>query len=412
MLDGRLEITKTIGGERALLAVHERGEFTGDLSLVTRRSVTADARALVDLRLCRIAQADFHRVMAELPGVAAVVFRATAGRSAELDATLQQSARLTALGTLAAGLAHELGNPASAAVRAAGQLEDALGRLEALTAELSSRGVPGDAVARGGRILAASGPAVPAGALARADAEDALAAWLGARGVVEPEVLAGELADAGLDVGVAEELLAAARPADGEGLGVLLRWLAAAAEARALAGELRGAARRVSELVAAMRGYTRLDEAPVQDVDLAEALGTTLGVLAARLGPGIEVERDIDPSLPPVPGRGAELNQVWTVLLDNALDAMGGGGVLRLAVRREGDSAVVEVGDTGRGVPPEVGGRVFEPFFTTKDVGEGAGLGLDAARRIVVVRHGGDLTFTSRPGDTRFRVTLPLRGLP
>jgi signal transduction histidine kinase len=168
----------------------------------------------------------------------------------------------------------------------------------------------------------------------------------------------------------------------------------------------------VSELVATMRGYTRLDEAPVHDVDLAAALETTLGVLGARLGPSIVVERDFDPGLAPVPARAAELNQVWTALLENALDAMGGEGVLRLATRREGERAVVEVGDSGPGVPREIGQRVFEPFFTTKEVGRGAGLGLDAARRIVVVRHGGELGFTSRPGDTRFIAALPLDGPP
>ncbi len=168
----------------------------------------------------------------------------------------------------------------------------------------------------------------------------------------------------------------------------------------------------MSELVATMRGYTRLDEAPVQDVDLAAALETTLEVLGARLGPQIVVERDFDPRLPAVPARGGELNQVWTALLDNALDAMGDRGVLRLSTRLEGSRAVVEVGDSGPGVPAEIGRRVFEPFFTTKDVGQGAGLGLDAAHRIVVVRHGGDLTFTSQPGDTRFVVALPLTGPP
>ncbi len=413
VLAGRLEVAKTIGGERTLLAVHGRGEFTGDLSLITRRSVTADARALEDVRLCRIAAADFHRVMTDLPDVAAVVFRATAGRGAELDATLQQSARMAALGTLAAGLAHELGNPAAAAARAAGQLEDALGRVEGATAQLAALGLPGDAVARAGALL---GPLELDGrdALARADAEDALAERLAACGVRGPSALAGELVDAGLDAGAVAALVAAPGEGvalDGERAEALLRWVAAAADARALAGELRDAAHRVSELVATMRGYTRLDEAPVQEVDLAEAVETTLGVLGARLGPGIVVERDFDRALPPVPARGAELNQVWTVLLDNALDAMGERGVLRVATRREGARALVEIRDSGPGVPEELGARILEPFFTTKDVGQGAGLGLDAARRIVAVRHGGELSFRSRPGDTRFTVALPLAGL-
>jgi signal transduction histidine kinase len=173
--------------------------------------------------------------------------------------------------------------------------------------------------------------------------------------------------------------------------------------------DIEDAGNRVSSLVAAAKQYSQLDRAPHQDTDLHAGLDATLVMLSAKVGPGIDVVKDYDRSLPLVPGYPAELNQVWTNLIVNALDAMGGSGTLTLRTYRDGDCAVVEVGDTGPGIPAEIRRRVFEPFFTTKPVGQGTGLGLDVSWRIVVNRHGGDLRLTSEPGDTRFRVLVPLK---
>ncbi|MFD7659645.1 sensor histidine kinase, partial [Actinosynnema sp. NPDC059797] len=191
-----------------------------------------------------------------------------------------------------------------------------------------------------------------------------------------------------------------------------VRWLAYTVETETLMNEVEDAANRISALVGAAKQYSQVDRAPFQVVDVHELLDSTLVMLGGKLGDGVRVVKDYDRALPPLPAHAAELNQVWTNLVDNAVAAMGGRGTLTVRTARDGDHLLVEVGDTGTGIPPEVQGRIFEPFFTTKAVGEGTGLGLDITWRIVVERHGGDLRVESRPGDTRFLVRLPLSGGP
>ena len=410
VLEGRVRITKRIGGEESTLAVHGRGEFTGDVSLITGRRQAADARAVGPSRACRIAAEDFARVMAENPAVAGVVFRAVAGRVEELGAQMHQRARLVALGTMSAGLAHELNNPAAAASRAASRLGETLRELRGLALALGEH----DLTTKQRNLLtsaldaAATNSDAPADVLAplvRSDREDELAAWLDSRGVEDAWDLAPTLMEAGLDEEALEEILGRLGfPA----AAVALAWLASTLEAEGYAKEVARATAQVSGLVDTMKQYTYMDQAPLQDVDLSESLESTLAVLGHRFERGVEVVRDYAADLPRIPARGGELNEVWTNLLDNALDAVGGYGTIRVRAAREGDRVLVEIGDDGPGIPEEIRDRVFEPFFTTKGAGEGTGLGLDTARRVVVNGHGGDLRFSSEPGDTRFQVRLPV----
>ncbi|WP_214403464.1 sensor histidine kinase [Pseudonocardia lacus] len=239
------------------------------------------------------------------------------------------------------------------------------------------------------------------------DREDALADWLADHDVDHDWTIAPALAAAGVDTAWCERV-AAVLP--GPALGAGLEWAAGAVSVAALLAEVEDSTRRVSELVAAVKSYSQMDRASLQYVDVVEGIDSTLVMLGHKIGPGVEVVRAYGADVPRVEAHAGELNQVWTSIVDNALDAMDGTGTLRVATGTEGDDVVVEISDTGPGMAPEVAARAFEAFFTTKDVGEGTGLGLDTARRIVVDRHGGRIDIDSRPGRTVLRVRIPLRG--
>jgi len=351
---------------------------------------------LVDL-LC--AQRDLQRKVLRQ-------FAPVIGRFTSLE---QNRERLASLGTMAAGLAHELNNPAAAIKRASAEMDQALGVLGSVMARLVESGVERDAAERLiglQREAVARAEAVgPLGALDAADAEDELLERLEDMGVSEPWRVAEPLAAVGID----EAWLRSVADDAGPALDAALDWVAASLNARNLASEIRESADRMSALVGAVKTYAYMDRGDTVEVDLHEGLEMTLVVLGHKLKhTAIKVERDFDRGLPKATVRGSELNQVWTNLLDNAIDALDGSGTITLTTRREGDCARIEVADDGPGIAPEVRDRVFDPFFTTKDVGAGTGLGLDTARRIVVDRHGGSLAVESAPGRTVFRVTLPL----
>jgi signal transduction histidine kinase len=237
------------------------------------------------------------------------------------------------------------------------------------------------------------------------DREDRLGEWLEDHQVADGWDLAPVLVQAGLAETYLERVAAAV---DGTNLENAVRWLTCGVESEILMGEIQDSTTRVSTLIAAAKQYSQMDRAPYQIVDVHELLDSTLTMLAPKLGDGIEVTREYDRSLPPIPAYAAELNQVWTNLVDNAIGAMGGSGRLTIRTSRDDDFLAVEIGDTGPGVPEEIRSRIFEPFFTTKPFGEGTGLGLDISWRIVVNKHHGDLKLESVPGNTRFIVRLPL----
>jgi signal transduction histidine kinase len=320
-----------------------------------------------------------------------------------------QRERLLALGSLSAGLTHELNNPAAAAVRATSALRErvagmrhklgliAAGPYDRAALETLVR-LQEDATER-----VSKAPAL--GPMETSDREDEIGDWLEAHGIAGGWELAPTFVQGGLDIDWLEQVVATV---DGPTLEGAMRWLNYTVETELLMNEIEDSTTRISVLVGAAKQYSQLDRAPYQVVDVHELLDSTLMMMSRKLGDGITVVKDYDRSLPHIPVYAAELNQVWTNLIDNAVSAMGGHGTLTVRTALDRDQLLVEIGDTGPGVPPELRERIFEPFFTTKPVGEGTGLGLDISWRIIVNKHHGDLRVESVPGDTRFRVRLPL----
>ena len=415
ILDGELRITKkTADGGEAVLNVYTPGTFFAEVPLLAGSPFMASGRALTDCRMFLIPNELFRHLLSENAAFSDEILQTMAERVQILQSVAGQRERLDSLGTLAAGLAHELNNPASATRRSAEDLGQDFARLRSLGWRLAHAAARGeldpsalDALERSVARISDTQPSTTLGTLEESEREEELAVWLEEQGLDDAWELAPTFVGAGLGAGALEafaESVPAGVRADA------LRYLGAVIGVSGLLEEVEKSAGRVSEMVRTMEGYSYMDRAPLQDVDVNRSLKDTLTVLGYKLG-GIEVGREFDPDLPPVVGYGGELNQVWTALLDNAIDAVGGrDGRIGLRTTCERDRVLVEVSDDGPGIPAAIRGRIFEPFFTTKDVGSGTGLGLDVGYRIVVGRHGGDIHVVSEPGATRFEVRLPVNG--
>lgn len=316
---------------------------------------------------------------------------------------------MSTLGTLATGVAHELNNPAAATGRAAEQLRDAFARLEEayLIRDQISFAPAAHAmlVELEQQARAAAGKPDELDGLARSDRESAIEAWLDAHQVEDSWRIAPALVAAKIDDPLLER---AAANMEKPALNAVLAWVGAAYPVHALAYEIGQGSHRISEIVGALKSYSYLGQAPVQAVDIHEGLNNTLIMLRSKMKSGVPVNREFSTDLGEVLAYGSELNQVWTNLLDNAVDAMGGQGAITVRTRGDGDWAVVEIEDDGPGIPSELLPRIFDPFFTTKEPGKGIGLGLSTSYSIVTEKHGGRMTAGSRPGMTRFVVHLPL----
>jgi signal transduction histidine kinase len=320
-----------------------------------------------------------------------------------------QRERLLALGSLSAGLTHELNNPAAAAVRATAALRERVAGMRHKLGMIAAGSWDRTTLVTLIRLQEEAADRVPKAQaltpLEASDREDAIADWLDERGCRDAWQLAPTFVAAGLDTDWLDHVEAAVDPGT---LDSALRWLNYTVDTELLMNEIEDSTTRVSTLVGAAKQYSQLDRAPYQVVDVHELLDSTLLMLSGKFPPGITVVKDYDRGVPQIPAYAGELNQVWTNLIDNAVSAMGETGVLTVRTGLDRESVFVEFGDTGPGIPPEIRGRIFEPFFTTKAVGEGTGLGLDITWRIVVNKHHGDITVESVPGDTRFRVRLPV----
>ena len=324
-----------------------------------------------------------------------------------IESTARQHGSLLTLGTLAAGLAHELNNPASAASRSVDAVQDAGAAVLASLRALAAAGLAADRFVALDELRAElQAPSVPLSPLVRADREQDVATWLARHAVPDEWVLAARLVAAGADVAWCDRV---ATDVPAPVLAPGLAWVAHTQEVASLLAETKESVHRISELVTAVRSYSQVDRATTRDVDVVEGIESTLVVLGHKLHDGVTVVRDYGTTGQLIEAYPGELNQVWTNLIDNALDAMAGSGELRIGTRVDGDDVVVEVADTGPGMSAEVAARAFEAFFTTKDVGKGSGLGLDIARRVVVERHTGSIEVDSRPGCTVMRVRLPIR---
>ena len=412
LLEGSLDLVRRIGQEETVLATMQvPGQWAGGFRAWDENGVyMGSGRATRPGRAFRITAERFGAHANEWFPFAVHLLKGLIMTARRIESNARQREALVALGTLAAGLAHEINNPASAAVRAIGALresnDDVLGALHQLAAEsiTAEQFVALDELRRG----VGGGPALTGAALA--EREETLSTWLEDHRIDREWVIAPALAAAGADVDWCERAVTVVG-GEGPALQAGLEWMASALTTTTLIAEAQDSTRRISELVAAVRSYSQLDRGTVQRVDVTEGLESTLVMLGHKLEPGVVVQRSYAEGLPQVEASPGELNQVWTNLIDNAIDAMGGSGELRVATHTDDQGVVIEIGDTGPGMTEEVAAHAFEPFFTTKEVGKGTGLGLDISRRIVVERHGGEITVDSRPGDTVVRVRLPLRGV-
>jgi signal transduction histidine kinase len=395
-------------GHAEPLKRHLAPTWIGAVSVITDEPTQLCIMAETDCRVALIDPDEFRRLALAQPPVHRRVMAAVGPVIGRLTAIEQNRERLASLGTMAAGLAHELNNPAAAAQRTATQLGETLeivnGALRAFVTKGIERDVAEQLLALHAEALAGAAGQTALDTLDAADAEDALTDRLDELGVPEPWKIAEPLAAAGIDDAWLTRVAELAGPAtDGA-----LRWVAASLSAEGLVAELKESTQRMSALVGAVKSYAYLDRGDLVVVDLHEGIEATLLILNHKLKQtAIEVTRHYDRTLPKLTVRGSELNQVWTNLLDNAIDALGQSGAIEIATRRDGTCAIVEITDDGPGIPDDVGQRVFDTFFTTKDVGQGTGLGLATALRIVAERHDGSLRFDSKPGRTTFRVSLP-----
>lgn len=412
LLEGAAVLSRRVGHEETVMGMMSTpGQWAGGFAAWDEHgNYLASARTEQPSRILRLPSAQLRRLSQRWFPFGLHFIDGLVNTVRRIEATARQREALVALGTLSAGLAHELNNPAAAATRAVDALRATSDqRLETL-ARLAAGGITAaqfTEVDRLRRRISDTDPGLDGMALA--DREDELADWLDDHDVERGWDLAPVLAGAGADLAWCDELAAAVPEGS---LAPAVEWVTASVSMNALLGEVKEATGRISALVAAVKSYSQMDRASLQVTDLVEGLESTLVMLGHKLGSGVRVERRFAADLPPVEAMAGELNQVWTNLVDNAIDAMGGTGTLTVSAAPDPDAdgwVVVEVADTGTGMPPEVAARAFEPFFTTKDVGKGTGLGLDISRRIVVERHSGEIAIEPGPGGTLVRVRLPVR---
>jgi signal transduction histidine kinase len=410
LLEGEVVVLVVTGAMTEPVHRQHAPTWMGAIGALTGEPLRAELRTATPCRIALIEAEEFRRLTFAHPAVHRRVMRQVQRISEFMTGIERNRDRLASLGQMAAGLAHELNNPAAAAQRAAAQLEEAMEAVTGAVARFVEAGVEREDAAvlieLQREAVGAMGTRTALDALDAADAEEALLARLEDLGVQDAWRYAESLAAAGVDERWIERLAAAAGPARD----AALRWVAATLTAQSLAGDLQESTRRLSDLVAAVKTYAYLDRGGVVEVDIHEGIEMTLKLLQHRLKhTSIEVVRRYDRELPRMTVYGSALNQVWTNLVVNAIDALGERGTITITTLRDGDCIEVHVEDDGPGIPPEVRERIFDAFVTTKDVGQGTGLGLTTAWQIVVDRHNGSLTVESEPGHTLFRVRMPIK---
>jgi len=405
ILDGQVQWRGEFGGETITILSKPR-DVTGTLPFSRMTQYTVTGRAVTELRLLKFPVKEFPDLVQKMPELTKRLVGLMSDRIRETTRIEQQRDRLVSLGKLSAGLAHELNNPASAATRAASQLRDTIKKIKNASQELGRRELTHAQKAEIEKLETAltQQDAPPPDALTISDLEDQIDSLFRSHGQNDLWQLASDLAHKGIKPETLQPLFTTLD--SGTARAALVR-IAASIEIANLLNEIESSTSRISDLVRAIKEYTYMDQSPVQNVDIVKSLETTLTILNHKLKKGVAVQRDYERIPLLVNSFGSELNQVWTNIIDNAIDAMHGKGELRVRTYRDDSCVVVEIADNGPGIPPDVQPHIFEPFFTTKGVGEGTGLGLDTVQRIVR-KHRGNINVNSKPGDTRFQVLLPL----
>ena len=404
-LEGQLQVRGELSGETVVIPV-KQGDVTGMLPFSRMKQFTVGAKAITDCRILRFPTSLFPELVQKMPELVQRLVGLMSDRIRETTRREQQRDRLASLGKLSAGLAHELNNPASAAKRATSQLRDILKKIRDASHELGRRDLSPAQKAEIEKLETAfvQSNEAPPDALTISDLEEQIDSLLRSHGQNDLWQMAADLARKNIKPEALESLFATL---DADTARAALVRIAASVEVATLLNEIESGTSRISDLVRAIKEYTYMDQTPLQNVDIVKSLETTLTILNHKLKHGIVVERDYQKIPLLVNSFGSELNQVWTNIIDNAIDAMGGEGKLQVRTYRDDNCVVVEVSDNGPGIPDEVRMHIFEPFFTTKAVGQGTGLGLDTVQRIVK-KHRGSIQVSSVPGQTRFQVWLPM----
>jgi signal transduction histidine kinase len=405
ILEGQMQSRGEFGGE-TIFFNSKTGDIGGVLPFSRMKFYTVSGRAITDSRILRFPSALFPQLIQKMPDLTQRLVSLMSDRIREATRVEQQRDRLAGLGKLSAGLAHELNNPASAARRATSQLRTTLKRIKDASHALGARDLTAAQKAEIEKLEASlvQQDGAPPDTLTISILEEEIDSWLRSHGQDDLWQLASDLAHKNVQPEALERLFATL---DADTARAALVRIAASMEIANLLNEIESSASRISDLVGAIKEYTYMDQSPVQNVDIARSLETTLTILHHKLKHGVTVQRDYQRVPFLVNSFGSELNQVWTNIIDNAIDAMGGKGELRVRTYREDNCVVVEIIDNGPGISEKVLPHIFEPFFTTKAVGQGTGLGLDTAKRIVR-KHRGQIEVSSKPGETRFQVWLPL----
>ncbi len=413
VVSGEFEVTKQSGQSLIKIDVRNPGDVLGEMALLSRSPRSASVVAITDCEALRISPEAFENLLATSSTASLAVLHWVMNRLSQNDALLHQQERMAALGTLSAGLAHELNNPAAAAQRSAAELQKTVVKWQALTHEIETVALKENQTEWLNQLMSESArrfeSRVKLDALEKIDRVDQLQSWLEASGVESAWELAPAMVNFGWNVESLEELKSSAL------FKLSIQWLGASCMMMDLLTEVQHTTERVSAIVRAVKSYSYLDQAPLLEVDVHEGLENTLVIMQHKLKQGVTVKREYAPDLPHIEAYASELNQVWTNIIDNAVDAMdlssgsGQGGEIILRTRVEDNRVVVEIIDNGPGIPDNIQERIFEPFFTTKPPGSGTGLGLHISHDIIANRHHGQLLVKSKPGETVFKAVLPIK---
>ena len=407
VVQGEFVITKQSGQSVIKIDVRNPGDVLGEMALLSQAPRSATVTAVTDCETLCISQQAFENLLSSSSTAALAVLHWVMNRLSQNDALLHQQERMAALGTLSAGLAHELNNPAAAAQRSASELNKTLLKWQSLTHQMELMALRenqtdwlDDFMKEASRRFESP---LKIEALEKIDLVDQLQAWLEANGIESAWELAPAMVNFGWNGEALEKLKSMAF------FNLSVQWLSTGCLMTGLLSEVQQTTERISHIVRAMKSYTYLDQAPILEVDIHEGLENTLVIMQHKLKQGVNIKHEYSPNLPRIEAYASELNQVWTNIIDNAVDAMNGKGEIILRTYAEDNRVVVEIVDNGPGMPENIRSRIFEPFFTTKPPGKGTGLGLHISHDIVANRHHGQLLVESKPGETKFKVILPIR---